>query len=369
MVRSSQGLVRLRMVAQTSSNSVPSNFQQLSERVRERFVVSLLKISNRILLVSMALTCQAVVALAQAEAEVSAVSADPAHSEATTGQPPADVPSAAPDIAEPQEAVTEFFRLPAEHHPWARFAPGAWREVEITTETFDEQGELVNRSVTTQQEILKSVSGDRYTLDVQATVDLVGKRIVGAWITRVLHLPTDRAGEIVETVPLDDASIHVGGREIECQTWKVVYRDDARTLIDRIRYTPGHFPFVLDRTTLPGNGADNSPQTAIQVVSAVALDIPYTIDDQVIRSSCVQTKRQGDKGSTNRIAFIAAEVPGGELVARTSDFDLQGTLTRWSTQELLRYGLTPLETLLDTSSDESPESRRQRRLLRRQNRR
>ena len=93
---------------------------------------------------------------------------------------------------DPKPEACEPYQLPNEHHPWASFRPGAWRELQIVTETFDEAGQLTSRNITTQREILEAVADGKFSLKVQATVDLGTKRIVGAWKTRVLDLATDR---------------------------------------------------------------------------------------------------------------------------------------------------------------------------------
>ena len=167
----------------------------------------------------------------------------------STPAPLQPISSANPPLADQQgePSAAEQFLLPGAKHPWARFPVGSWRQILVTTETFDEAGKLISRNETTQQESLQSVSEDRYELNVQATVDLVGKRIVGQWITRVLHTATDGAGQVVESRRLEDQSVRLATGEVNCQVWDVLYRDDARSLVDRIFYSPEQFPYVLRR--------------------------------------------------------------------------------------------------------------------------
>ena len=264
----------------------------------------------------------------------------------------------APVEGEPSETLpAELFLLPGEQHHWTRFPVGSWRQILITTETFAEPGESISRSVTTQQENLQSISNNRYALEVQATVDVVGKRIVGQWITRVLQSATDQAGQIIESQRQEDQTVELTTGQVNCQVWDVLYRDDTRSLVDRIYYSPERFPFVLRRETSEVSSGEGDPLPVEQVVSVVAEEIPYVVDGETLRGTCLQTTRRGEKGSMVRISIVSQEVPGGELAAWSTDFDAEGRRSRWSSQELIGHGLAPLA--------EKPLSRRQLRRARR----
>ncbi len=262
--------------------------------------------------------------------------------------------------AQDESPVVESFVLPAEHNNWARFPAGSWREIQTTTETFDEAGAVVSRSVTTQQESLRSASDERYALDVQATVDLVGKRITGQWINRVLNTATDGAGQIVSTRRLEDESLSLANRTVNCQVWEVTYNDDARTLVDRICYAPEQFPYILRRETSAATGAEDGSPPVEQVQSVVAIEMPYLVEGQTLRCTCLETTRRGEKGGSVRVALVNDRVPGGEVAVWSTDFDPQGRRSRWSSQELVDYGQTGLA--------KPGETRRETRRARRQNR-
>ncbi len=282
----------------------------------------------------------------------------PAQTVSSANLPAAEFPTPVQD----ESQAAERFVLPTEHHPWARFPVGAWRKIQITTQTFNEAGTVVSRSVTTQEENLQSdssVSLERYALNVQATVDLVGKRIVGKWIVRVLHTTTDGAGQVVETRRLEDQDLTLTNRTVACQVWDVQYRDDSRTLVDRIFYAPEQFPYVLRRETAQVASPDSDPPSTEQVVSVVAIEIPYPFGGRILHCTCLRTTRHGEKGSTVRIALVSELVPGGEVAVWTTDFDPQGNPSRGSFQELVDYGRVP--------PVEPPMSRREQRRVRRRN--
>ena len=231
-----------------------------------------------------------------------------------------------------------MFHLPFEHHAWGRFTPGAWREFQVTTETFDSQKKFVNRSVTTQKEILEEFDEHTYTLKVQAAVDLVGKRIVGDWKTRELHWATDGPGEITQTVRGDDVRLSLESTNAECQLWELTYRDDARLLLDRIYYHPNSFPYVVKRETFQH---ELSPEATVaeQQVEVAAWTVPYVLQGEMVACCCLRVLQQRSKGRSSRVLFSSPNVPGGEVAAWSSDYDSEGQLTRWSTMELVGFGL------------------------------
>jgi hypothetical protein len=318
----------------------------------ERIVSTLSVYRLRVALILMAVLVSSGVATSD-EPSPTPPKVSPVQTVSSTDPAEGEVPAPAAD----ESQATAGFVLPMEHHAWARFPVGAWREIQITTETFDEAGVAVSRSVTTQAEKLQSVSDDRYALNVQATVDLVGKRITGKTITRVLNLATDGAGQIVETRQLEDTELNLTGQTVACQSWEVVYRDDARTLVDRLVYSPQQYPHVLRRETAEAASPDSEPSQTEQVVSVVAVEIPYVYEGEVLLCTCLRTSRQSEKGSTVRVSLVSELVPGGEVAVWATDFDSQGRRSRWSVQELAGFGLN----LLTEPSASRRDLRRSRR--------
>ncbi len=291
-------------------------------------------------------------AFALAAPEVAAESPEAQPAEAApseTAKPELTTPSESTPVPTPPPSP-EPFQLPAEQHSWARFQPGAWRDLQTVTETFDEEEKIVSRNVTTQKEVLQAVAEDKYVLKVQATVDLSGKRIVGDWKNRTLHLATDGAGPIADSRRLEDQTLSLAGRTVECQVFELHYRGDgSRNLIDRIHYDPQRFPFVLQRETFPEPvPAEDSSKNAAKVATAeveqlmevMAQQMPYQVGDQLLACSFLRTIRHRPKGDTVRLVYANRTVPGGEVEVRTIDFNAQGQPVRWSITTLLAFGET-----------------------------
>lgn len=238
------------------------------------------------------------------------------------------------------QSASEPFRLPVEQHFWARFQPGAWRELRTVTETFDGT-EIVSRNTTTQREVLQAVVDGTYVLQVQATVELPGKCFVGEWNQRVLHLAIDSAGPIINSRRLEDETLALAGATVLCQVWELRYRDEARNLVELIHYDPQTFPYVLQRETFTDTGSENGTAIGEQQMQAMARDVPYRLGEQLVKCACLRTSRHRAKGDTLTLTFASPTVPGGEMAAWTTDFDSQGQRIRWSVTSLLGSGESP----------------------------
>jgi len=298
-------------------------------------------------------------ALAQSVPEAAPVTPPLKKVSTAEARPPADQQADATTTELSKNSESESFQIPVEQHPWARFQPGAWRELQITSETFGVTGETISRSVTRQKEVLQAVAEGKYVLNVQAIVDLSGTRIVGDWKTRVLQLATDGAGPLVDSRRLEDQTFQLMGRATECQVWEIRYREGARNLADRIFYDAQQFPFVLQRETFTTDGPnDNIPKGAArqaeQRVEVTVPSVPYLLGEQLLECSCLRTFRHRAKGDTLRLTFSSSVVPGGEVAVWSTDLDAQGLRVQTSMAELLAYGETsPNETRTDeTPADE-----------------
>ena len=263
-----------------------------------------------------------------------------------TEQPPGTTGKEAKEPPAP-----ELFQLPVEHHLWARFQPGAWRELQTVTETFDEAGQVVSRNITTQKEVLQAVAEEKYVLQVQATVELGGKRIEGDRKNRVLHLATDCVGQIAESRRIEDRSLSLAGHEVACRVFEIDYREESRNLTELVHYDPLQFPFVLRRETFAekdtkGTAAEATVETE-QLMEVIAQEVPYRVGGQLLDCSLLRTFRHRTKGDSVWMTMANVTVPGGKVAVWTTEFDAQGKRVRWSVTTLLAFG---------ESSPEDPES-------------
>ena len=66
--------------------------------------------------------------------------------------------------------------ITAKLHPWGQFDPGTWKTVRVTTETFNEQGQVVSTSTADATTTLVDIDNDGVTLEIQTCMEVAGKR-------------------------------------------------------------------------------------------------------------------------------------------------------------------------------------------------
>jgi hypothetical protein len=240
-----------------------------------------------------------------------------------------------------QNPVSNAWTLPAKLHHWARFPIGSWREVEITTETYDAEGKLAGQSITTQKEILKAVADDAYVLEVQATVDVSGKRIEGPWNTRVLRLTTDRPQAVLATNHKGVEQLEIESVAVECQIWELQYTEDGRTLLEQISFSDHVFPYVWKREVFADSEKSPLQSLPFDSVTTVARGVPFSLEGRILECASQQSTRRRDKGDSQILSLVSPEIPGGEVSSRVTDFDTNGNRIRWSVLKLLAYDKSP----------------------------
>lgn len=230
--------------------------------------------------------------------------------------------------------------LPAQLHPWARFSPGSWREIQITSEGFDDQGRTIGRSVTTQKEILTKVTNETYVITVQTTVDVGGKRIDGPPNTRVARMSTDGGGQVFATTRQSDEVLALSAGEVECQVFEVQYANESRHMRDRIFFSADVFPHVLRRDTYEQTTSAADDIEPEQTHVTLARLVPLEWEGGIISCAWQERVRRHEKGQSQAIVLLSPEVPGGEIRSQSTEFDSSGRRIRWSVQKLLAYGTT-----------------------------
>lgn len=239
-------------------------------------------------------------------------------------------------------AANEQFVLPPEQHPWGRFAPGAWRTLRITAVAADQQADQPAETVVVQTEVLRAIDDDRYTLDVQATVEIGGKSLVGNWRQRQLSFALDRAVTRIVHKSLGESSAEVGAFETPCAVWELAYEVDAISMVDRVYYNGQIAPFVLLRESVEQVESTARPPQVVRT-ELVGRQLPYVIRDQSIQCDCRRRTTRGAKGRSVEIAFVTDAIPGGEAAAWSTDWNAQGNRVRSSRSELVDYGKTWVE--------------------------
>ncbi len=244
-------------------------------------------------------------------------------------------------------------------HAWARFGVGAWRQVRILTETFDEQGQVTSSSVADNLTTLEKVGADGVTLKMEVTVEVAGQKFPSPPQFVQEGYAGETLGQTVSITPLGDEKLTVDGREIACRSQQIEILGGGNKEVVQISYLPDSTPTILRRKSTTRDARGETMQEAISEV--FALDKRLRVLGEAIERRGYRMRQvlKTARGTTTAWSDHVDNVPG-EVVAHTSQkLDSEGRLVRRTTLELVDFGTE------NRDPDASELSRRQRRQQRR----
>jgi hypothetical protein len=222
-------------------------------------------------------------------------------------------------------------------HAWGRCQPGSWKQVRVQTETLDDKGQVTGTSVTETLTTLEAVTDQDFTLRIEVTVDVGGKRFAAQPQIARQGFNGESEGQKVAVRKVGDGGVTVNGRVIPCETREVVVNGGDTKRVSFVHLSDKIAPYVLKRDTTVTDAAGKATNYQTQV-EVVALDMPYKVLQDVKSTSFVKTVHRQPVGNAVTIEVHCDDVPGG-VVAHTSREDNdKGQTTRRSTLELVDYG-------------------------------
>lgn len=272
----------------------------------------------------------------------------------------ADLPSEPAVLPGPADDDPAELRRPAATHPWLRFSPGAWRQTVIASQTLGAQGEVASEGVTTQEQTLEAVAGDRYVIRSRASVTALGRVIEGEWVESSFSPLLDGPGNLVAQKRLPDEAVVIDGRQVDCEVWLLEYDDGGRRRSDRLWFSPAVYPHVLMRQRLTlADDAEAAPDR-IETTEVIAGSMPYRVGETVQLCACLRTTIEGPKGRTVQIDVVSPAVPGGQVAAWSTDWDSDDRRVQTVVAETIDYGAEPADPPL-RPGQERRQQRRERR--------
>ncbi len=229
--------------------------------------------------------------------------------------------------------------FPAESHLWGRFPTGSYRVQRTITETFNPDGSLLGKSVTTKHEVLKAVADDAYVLDVKAAVDLDGKQVAGDWKTRALKLATDNPGRVVESADLGTESVEINGEPLACRLWEFRYAEENETVLQQTHFNADRFPYAMRIRRASFSGEEEGEPEETLLMEITAMPAPSLLRGRIVSGCRTRWTRRSSKGRSIRSVFLCESVPGGAVEATSTDIDTEGRRVRHSVTELVDYGI------------------------------
>lgn len=243
-------------------------------------------------------------------------------------------------------STAELIETIRESHPWARFEPGAWRRVTVTSEVFDEQGAFAGRSLSERTERLTAVDETTYTLSIESVVELGGLRTPAPAELRRFSVLTDRMADdegSVTAKPGEPSSISLGGTVASCRTWTFESKNPKNTETETLHLATGTGPVILRRerqTTLDGEPGRQ------QTESVTRLETPAPFGDELASTWHATTTTTHPTGARSEAFSVRGkDAPGGLFSESITEYDASGQKTRWAVTRLVASGRTPAENI------------------------
>jgi hypothetical protein len=230
--------------------------------------------------------------------------------------------------------------ISAKLHPWGLFNPGAWKTVRVVTETLNDQGQTVSTSTTDSKTVLVDLDNDGVTLEIQACIEVAGKRFRAEPQTVKQGFHGELVGPNLHIKGPTDAQVTIEGQKIPCkleQLESVVSNGKTET---KIYYSPTVAPYILKResVTTDPEGKNVLSETTVDVT---ALNMPVEVLGEMKNVSQVKTVHNSGNGAVTTWADVLPEVPGGVVGNSSKETDNTGRLVRRSTLKLIDYSDTP----------------------------
>lgn len=219
-------------------------------------------------------------------------------------------------------------------HVWGRFRPGSWVVVQQGIETLGEGGSVVARQSCETRMTLASSNDTALTLQVQASLDVGGKKLDSApqELRQGVH---GEVPEVAQTTELDPEDLRIDGQVYRCEVHRAEAEVDGRRTVTKSWVAPQTTPLVLRRLTTTTDAASGRliGETVHEVLSITKQRV-MARSRQVAELRIVQ---RHPRGQTTSYAVSCPEIPGG-LVSQTSEeFDTQGKLLRRTKMELVDF--------------------------------
>jgi hypothetical protein len=195
-----------------------------------------------------------------------------------------------------------------------------------------------------------------YSLRVESTVDVAGKRFTSQPQLVKHGYYGETAGQNVTVKKLDDEDLEIGGRTVPSEVRQATYEAEGVTRTSKIFISTRIPPYQLRRETTTAGVPD--AQAVKTTVETVAIGMPHRVLSEVQAAAYVKTTRTSPQGSKVTLEVHCQNVPGGVVSHSASETDTAGSTIRRSTLELIDYGIGGHPTTADPVTRRRAHTRR-----------
>jgi hypothetical protein len=226
--------------------------------------------------------------------------------------------------------------IPRQHHAWARFAPGSWKLVRIVTENFDAKGNVTGASVTETRTTLKEAGMDGFTLLIESTVELDGKRIVSEPQRVTQQYNGALAGQTARSRLWGEEPVIINGASYPCRVHQHEIVAAGHKSVTRTHYSAEVAPYILRRETTTIDTANNTAPSRV-VVEVKELNVSHPFDGQTLPAARMRVQQTHSKGKETTEALSSVRVPGGVIWHDSTLVDKEDVKLSHSKLELIGF--------------------------------
>ena len=267
-------------------------------------------------------------------------------------------------------AVAQEPAVLLDQHSWARFGVGSWTLVRDFEETLD-QGKVQSVNITETKTTLARADADGYTLKVEVTVEVAGRRFQADPKELTYGYNGEVNGQVLTSKELGEARVNIAGVEYSTLKRQVVFKKENLHSVSTTYYSANVSPHTLRRTTVATDPKTNQSVYRADI-EVFAIEMPQRVLTETKPTSHVrkvETYLQGERKVT--IEILCDSVPGGTVAHTMKQSNRDGAIEKRSTLTLTDYQViakpaTPAKTLPAGAATAAPPPTAARRgLLRR----
>lgn len=222
-----------------------------------------------------------------------------------------------------------------DQHPWGRFPVESWKSVRVITETLDDAGNVASATRTETRTTLVGVDQHSYSLRIESTVEVAGKRFASQPQVVKHGYYGEPAGQSVTVKKQGAADLSIDGRTVPSEIREATFEVEGVRRTSTIHYSDKVSPYQLRRETTIDGGPEEQRSTTL--VETVALDMPQKVLGQLRTAAYLKTVRRSPQGTKVTVEVHCDDVPGGVVSHAANETDAGGRVTRRSTLELIDF--------------------------------
>jgi hypothetical protein len=220
------------------------------------------------------------------------------------------------------------------------------------TQNYDAAGRVSVASATETKTTLKEAGAERFTLVIESTVELDGKRIVSEPQQVTQRYNGALAGQMASSRLLRDEALTIGDKSYPCSVHQYEISGGGQKTITRTHYSAETAPYVLRRETRAIEGNTVSSHVLVEVKE---LNVPHRACGQVLPAARMVVQQTHAKGKETTEALSSVRVPGGVIWHDSTLVDGDGKKLSHSTLELLDFHVVPREPAPDAGARRWPD--------------